>query len=217
MAELIIGIKNAIPNLGELMVCLKPVVDISFPAMQLVNDILKPYAELESSIQQLMTELFSETCGMCTSCCCRADICEEAGESAFLSLLLEQQELSPADMDDRFGWLDLHGCSLEYGRPPVCYIYFCDELLARLPDDESRHVAKTLGRLMNHIGQNASGEWHLVEIMDAADLEKVDPAPLSQRMEEAQTAFEVIEEYVQTGRLSVSSRGILDIISTDDP
>jgi len=199
------------------MVCLKPVVDISFPAMQLINDILKPYAELESSIQQLMTELFSETCGMCTACCCRADICEEAGESAFLSLLLEQQELSPADMDDRFGWLDLHGCSLEYGRPPVCYIYFCDELLARLPDDESRHVAKTLGRLMNHIGQNASGEWHLVEIMNAATLEKVDPAPLSQRMEEAQTTFEVIEEYVQTGRLSVSNRGILDLISPDDP
>ncbi|MEN8253848.1 MAG: hypothetical protein ABFR33_00105 [Verrucomicrobiota bacterium] len=203
--------------MAELMVCLKTAVDISSLAMHLINDILKPYAELETSIQQLMTELFSETCGMCTACCCRADICEEAGESAFLSLLLEQQELSTDDMDDRFGWLELHGCSLEYGRPPVCYIYFCDELLARLPDDESRHVAKTLGRLMNHIGQNAIGEWHLVEIMDAADLEKVDPTPLSRRMEEAQTAFDVIEEYVQTGRLSADGRGILGIISTDDP
>ncbi len=185
--------------------------------MHLINDILKPYAELEISIQQLMAELFSETCGMCTACCCRADICEEATGSAFLSKLLKKQGLSASDMDDRFGWLDLHGCSLEYGRPPICYIYFCDELLARLPDDESRHTAKTLGRLMNHIGQNAIDGRHLVEIMNAADLEKVDSPLLFRRMEDAQAAFEVIEEYVQTGRLSASGRGILGIISTDDP
>jgi len=216
VAELIIGIKNAIPNLVKLRVCLKTTVDISSPAKHLINDILKPYAELERSVRSLMTELFSETCGMCTACCCRADICEEATGSAFLSLLLEQQELSADDMDDRFGWIDLHGCSLEYGRPPICYIYFCDELLARLPDDDSRHVAETLGRLMNHIGQNAIGEWHLVEIMDAKDLEKVDPAPLSRRMEEARSAFDVIEKYILSGRLSAADRETLSEIDTGD-
>jgi len=185
--------------------------------MHSINDILDPYAELETSIRQLMTQLFSETCGMCTACCCRADICEEAMESAFLSKLLEKQGLSVVDMDDRYGWLDIDGCSLEYGRPPVCYTYFCDELLARLPGDDSRHVAQTLGRLMNHIGQNALGDWPLVETMNPNDLDKVSTDGLFQRLEEAQAAFEVIEEYTQTGRLSTSGRGILSAISTDDP
>lgn len=185
--------------------------------MPFPDDILKPYAELEHSIQQLMTQLFNETCGMCTACCCRPDICEEAAESAFLSLLLERQELTADQMHDRYGWLDLHGCSLEYGRPPVCYSYFCDELLDGLPDDETRLVARTLGRLINHIGRNALGDWHLVEIMDAADLEKIDSDQILQRMEEVQAAFEVIEHYLQDGRLSMSDREIMDTISTDDP
>ncbi|MEN7973388.1 MAG: hypothetical protein ABFR47_06100 [Verrucomicrobiota bacterium] len=185
--------------------------------MRLIDEILEPYAELEASVQQLMAQLIGETCGMCTACCCRADICEEVNESAFLSLLLDHQELSPDNMDDRYGWLDLHGCSLEYGRPPICYAYFCDELLARLPNDESRFAIQTLGRLINHIGQNTLGDWHLVEIMNKEDLEKVDPDPLQQRLEEAQTAFEVIEEYTQTGRLSATGHKILSSISTDDP
>lgn len=185
--------------------------------MQSIVDLLEPYAELEGAVQQLMTQLFSETCGLCTACCCRADICEEAVESAFLSLLLKQQDLVANDLDDRYGWLDLHGCSLEYGRPPVCYVYFCDELLNDLPDDEDRHIARTLGRLVNHIGRNALGDWHLVEIMDAADLKKVDPSGIVQRLTESQEAYAVIEGYVQTGRVTASGREVLGVISTDDP
>ncbi len=185
--------------------------------MHLINDILEPYAELEISVRKLMAQLFSATCGLCTACCCRADICEEATSSAFLSMLLERQGLSIAQMDDRYGWLDVDGCSLEYGRPPVCYTYFCDELLDRLPDDEARHIAQTLGRLMNHIGEGALGDWHLVEIMKPDDLGKVSVDGLFQRMEEAQAAFEVIEEYLQSGRLLASEREILSTISTNDP
>jgi len=181
--------------------------------MSSIGDILEPYAELERSVRSLMTELFSETCGMCTACCCRADICEEATGSAFLSKLLEKQELSASDMDDRYGWLDLNGCSLKYGRPPICYTYFCDELLDRLPDDEARLTAQVLGRLMDHIGQGALGGWHLVEIMDPDDLGKVSTDGLFQRMEEAQAALEVIEKYIQSDRLTAADRETLARIS----
>ena len=184
--------------------------------MHSIDDILEPYSELETAVRQLMMELFGETCGMCTACCCRADICEEATGSAFLSKLLERQGLSAGDMDDRYGWLDLHGCSLEYGRPPVCYTYFCDELLARLPDDEARLAAQVLGKLMDHVGQKALGGWHLVEIMNPADLEKVDPDGLSQRLEEAQAAFEVVGKYIQSGRLGAADRETLSAIELDD-
>jgi len=184
--------------------------------MHSIDDILEPYAELEASIRHLMVELFSEICGMCTACCCRADICEEAMGSAFLSKLLERQGLSVVDMDDRYGWLDLNGCSLEYGRPPICYTYFCDQLLARLPDDESRYTAQVLGKLMDHIGKDALGSWHLVEIMSPNDLDKVQTNGIFQRLEEAQAAFEVIGEYIQSGRLSAADRETLSTIELDD-
>jgi hypothetical protein len=182
-----------------------------------IDDILGPYAELEESIRDLMSRLFSESCGMCTACCCRADICEEALESAFLSKLLLQQGLSAKKLDDRYGWLALHGCSLKYGRPPICYTYFCDELLARLPDDETRYAVRILGKLINHFGKDALGGWHLVEIMQPHDLKKVAVEDLFGRLEEALAAFEVVEEYIQTGRLSAAGRETLSTISDLEP
>ena len=119
-------------------------------------------------------------------------------------------------MDDRYGWLDLSGCSLEYGRPPICFAYYCGQLLARLPDDEARFSARILGQLMSHVGKNALGEWHLTEIKNPADLENVSIDDLFQRLEEAQAAFEVIEGYIESGRLSASDREILSAIELSD-
>ncbi|WP_372846744.1 hypothetical protein [Pontiella sp.] len=184
--------------------------------METINDILNPYSELETDIRGLMTQLFSETCGLCTACCCRADICEEARDSAFLAKLLERQGLKAADMDERYGWLDLHGCSLEYGRPPICYEFFCDELLARLSDEEARLAARVLGKLMDHVGQRALGGWHLVEVMEDSDLAKVDLGGLEQRLEEARAAYDVIRHYLESGRLGAADRKILAAIKLDE-
>ena len=165
----------------------------------------------------LMAQLFSGTCGMCTACCCRADICEEAIQSAFLSKLLEKQGLTANDMDDRIGWLDLSGCSLDYGKPPICYSYYCDQLLARLPNEESRHVTQVLGKLMHHIGQHALEDWNLVEIMNPEDLKRVDLSVLSKKLEEARAAFKVIEQFMQTDRLDKADYQVLSLITTDEP
>jgi hypothetical protein len=144
------------------------------------------------------------------------DICEEAIQSAFLSRLLKQQGLVRKDMDDRYGWLDQSGCSLEYGRPPICYAYFCDQLLARLPDDETRYVTRVLGRLMEYIGERALNDWHLVEIMDSVDLMKVDIETLSIRLEEAKRAYLIIEQFAASGRLGPADRNVLASIPLDD-
>jgi len=186
--------------------------------MSITSDLfVEKYVELESAVRQRMTELFSESCGICTACCCRADICEEAGESAFLARLLEMQGLRADDMDERYGWLDLHGCSLEYGRPPVCYAYFCDELLADMQDDDLRFAARVLGKLINHIGIKARGGLHLVEIMDPADLENLNFDRLSRRLDQAVAAFHAIERYLDTGRFSAADREIVSKISTAEP
>lgn len=181
-----------------------------------IETIMPPYIELESRISQLMKRLFSDICGLCTACCCRVDICEEATQSAFLSQLLTQQGLEEKDLDDRFGWLDQNGCSLEYGRPPICYAYFCDQLLARLPDEETRYATRVLGRLIDYVGENALNEWHLVEIMDAADLMKVDTDALSLRLEQAQQACRIVEQFIETGRLVKEDYLILSAIPLEE-
>jgi hypothetical protein len=209
--------QKAILNLPELRVCQRSRKPIASTDMQTINDILIPYTELEKSVRARMVELFSTTCGMCTSCCCRTDICEEAISSAFLSMLLKVQQVRPEDMDDRYGWLDQNGCSLKYGRPPICYAFFCDELLARLPDDDARYVTQVLGRLPHHVGLNALGTWNLVDIKNDEDLKKVDVARLKHRLEEAQNAFVEIEEFLECDRLSASARTTLALITTDDP
>jgi hypothetical protein len=180
------------------------------------DDFLEAYAELERSVRKLMNQLFSETCGLCTACCCRVDICEEAIQSAFLSRLLKQQGLEEKDLDDRYGWLDQGGCSLEYGRPPICYAYFCDQLLARLPDDETRYVTLILGRLMDYIGESALNEWHLVEIMNSDDLMKVDFDALSKRLEKAQQAYAVIGQFIASGQLGSAECTVLAAIPLNE-
>lgn len=185
--------------------------------MEPLKNLIDEYAALESEIRDVMTHLFSGTCGMCTACCCRADICEEATESAFLSLLLKKQDLGASDMDERYGWLDLHGCSLQFGRPPVCYSFYCDELLARLPDDELRFSAQVLGKLLHHIGQKALGGWHLVEVMDPDDLQKLNFDRIFQRLEESRLAFEVVKGYLSSGMLNKADREVLAVITTEEP
>ena len=184
--------------------------------MNSIHNLLPLYAELEILIRRIMTSLCSDTCAMCTVCCCRADICEEAVESAFLSRLLTRQGLAANDMDDRYGWLDLNGCSLEYGRPPICYAYFCDQLLARLPDEETVLAATVLGKLLHHVGEHSLGELHLVDIKADTVLDKVNTEQLFKQLDEARAAFQVIDEFFKTGRLSLSDREVLAVITTAD-
>lgn len=182
--------------------------------MKSIDSFIEAYIELETLVCRLQSSLFSETCGLCTACCCRVDICEETTQSAFLSLLLERQKLGGKDLDERFGWLDQHGCTLEFGRPPVCYAYFCDQLLARLPDDEAREVIRALGRLMEYIGENALNDRHLVEIVDSGNLRHVDFDMLNDRLEEAREVVDVVEHFIETGRLDPADRATLEAIGT---
>lgn len=184
--------------------------------MNAVDAIIEPYIELECAVRELMASQFSQTCGMCTACCCRADICEEVPHSAFLSRLLELQGRSEGDMDDRYGWLDLQGCSLGYGRPPVCYRYFCDALLARLPDDETRYVTKILGRLVEYVGENAVGHCHLAEIANPEDLAKVEPHMILERLAQAQEAYRIIEQFIDSGTLTPAECSVLEGIGLAD-
>ncbi|MCF7849021.1 MAG: hypothetical protein K9M45_09240 [Kiritimatiellales bacterium] len=164
-----------------------------------MNDFIKAYAKFEIRLREMMVAVCGNMCGMCTACCCRADICEEACDSAFLQLLLKRQGFTEFDFDDHYGWLETAGCRLEYGRPPVCYEYFCDELIEAMPDDHFRETMRRAGLLIDDIGRNALGDIHLTEIRNPTDLEQVSVERLFQRLEKANVELTEIFQSLEKG------------------
>jgi hypothetical protein len=174
-----------------------------------LKHLLEEYAELERGVQELVIAQCREACELCTACCCRADLCEEALGNPFLRLLHGRDELE----SDRYGFLTETGCTLEIGRPPVCYEFFCAELLAAQPDDLQRELLRILGRLPAFAGQNAYGDSPLAEIMHEEELEHLDFQRLEKQLQESFQALEILRTFYNTGALPEHSRRALDRIA----
>lgn len=163
--------------------------------------ILWRYAAIERETQTLIESRCHFVCTDCHSgCCCRADICEEAFDSALLKKL-HGEKRSSSRFSDRYGWLTPQGCSLALGRPPVCYEFFCEEILHHLPDDTHRYILKTLGKLVSHVGRDSSGKNYLIEIRTEEELDQVDLAPFYERVSEAKAALAHIRTFYDHGEL----------------
>jgi hypothetical protein len=176
-----------------------------------LNRLIEEYTALESEVQELVSAQCRAGCELCTACCCRADLCEEALESPFLCAVHGRTELD----SDRYGFLTETGCGLEIGRPPVCYEFFCDELQAAQPDAVHREVLLVLGRLPAHAGKNAHGESHLVEIMHEEELEHLAFQRLEKQIQQAREALDCIRAFYNEGALSGRAVAILQRISPD--
>ncbi|QHI69728.1 hypothetical protein [Tichowtungia aerotolerans] len=177
-----------------------------------LENLLTQYSELESAAQELVNEQCCTLCSYCTQVCCRADICEEAIESPFLRLLHQREVLD----SDRYGFLCETGCSLPAGRPPVCLEYFCDDQLYHQPDETHAKVLRTLGALVAHAGRNATGETHLVEIMQADQLEELAFQRLQKQFDESFLALELIRRFYNEGTLPDNANRVLDRITFSD-
>lgn len=171
-----------------------------------LKHLLEEYSELERGVQELVSAQCGAVCGLCTvACCCRADICEEALDSPFLKLLHKRNGLE----SDGYGFLTESGCALPIGRPPVCYEFFCEEVLADQPDNLRCKLLKILGRLPAHAGQNAHGEAHLVEIMDEEVLNHLAFQRLEKQMLECFQALEILRTFFNEGTLPDSADRVL--------
>jgi hypothetical protein len=175
-----------------------------------LKHLIEEYTELEREVQELVSAQCREGCELCTACCCRADLCEEALESPFLCAVHGKDELD----SDRYGFLTEIGCALKIGRPPVCYEFFCDELMAAQPDALHREVLLVLGRLPAYAGENAHGEEHLVEIMQEEELEHLAFQRLEKQMENSREALDCIRAFYNEGTLPENSRRALSRITT---
>ena len=174
-----------------------------------LKNLIEEYTELEREVQELVSAQCREGCELCTACCCRADLCEEALESPFLCAVHGKDELD----SDRYGFLTEIGCALKIGRPPVCYEFFCDELMAAQPDALHREVLLVLGRLPAYAGENAHGETHLVEIMQEEELEHLAFQRLEKQMQNAREALDCIRAFYDGGFLPEHANRVLSKIS----
>jgi hypothetical protein len=174
-----------------------------------MNDTLKTYIEHYTQLECDMRELISDKgqllCGSCTRCCCDAIICEEAIESPFLRLVHQQTDR----FSDRYGFLSETGCTLEKGRPPVCYEYFCDDHFYHQPDELHAEVLKILGALLNHATREGQGDRPLAEIMQEEALDHLDFPRLEKQIQESFQALEVIRIFYRDGTLPAASYEVL--------
>ena len=131
------------------------------------------YIYLEKEIQKLIYQVSIRFCTNCSSKCCREEICKESVESAFLSKLVEKQKIR---YDTKNGWLSSSGCKLDYGRPLVCYEYFCEDILK-----SSLFKAANIQKIINEfasVGNKAYGNTHLLcidnlNIISSAKIDKM--------------------------------------------
>ena len=158
--------------------------------------LVREYALFEDTVRTAMTGMCVANCSECTRVCCREELCRETIESPFLSLL-NQQSSSEMKYSSVDGWLTKTGCALSIGRAPVCYHFICDDILSCQPASVDRYFLKALAALVSHIGKNALGHRHLVEIMDFDDLNRVKLSRFRNKLKEARAALNVIMDYFQ--------------------
>jgi hypothetical protein len=170
-----------------------------------LNTFIKQYIELEQCVQELALKHCLPLCQQCGVCCCDALLCEEAIESPFLKLVHQQtDEFSPSH-----GFLSETGCILRQGRPPVCYAYFCADIIYCQPDELHVEILQVLGALPNHATHNALGDRPLAEIFSEEEFDQLDYAGLERQFKESFHALDIIRTFYTEGTLSDTSYHLL--------
>ena len=176
--------------------------------MSELENIIEKYVNFERDVRVIMDSVCARYCSCCDRVCCNQDFCRETIESPFLSHILE--EYPPAtNYSTESGWLTPTGCGLLMGRPPVCYEFLCDAIVVPQQSKFDRYVIKILSTLITHIGKNAAGGRHFVELLQKYDLQRVRALRFEKKLEEARTAFGVIEAYLAKKKLEINAFDIL--------
>ena len=162
--------------------------------MSELDDIIEKYLDFERNVRVMMDSVCARHCSCCDNVCCKQDFCRETVESPFLAYILKTYP--PAiTYSNESGWLTDSGCGLLIGRPPVCYEFLCDRILASQRSDIDAYMVKILSALMTHIGKKAAGGRHLVEILDRDDLYRIQSARFEKKLQEARAALGIIAAY----------------------
>jgi hypothetical protein len=180
--------------------------------MDELEHILIAYATFESEVRVFSSELWFQWCSNCREVCCKSVYCRETFESSFLFLLLKKHshQVSNGTQKD---WLSEAGCKLSVGRPPVCYEFLCSNILDAQQTGMHRYAMIVLSKLISHIGKKALGSRHLIEVMDPADLKKINYSRFQKRLSEAHNAFDVVQLFFSGHKLENEALKVLSKIS----
>ncbi len=91
-----------------------------------LQQIRSAHIRIEGKLQRIAAVVTRSECAACASVCCRERFCRESVDSDFLRFILGDKT---KEYDRDTGWLRMgKGCILSFGRPLVCYEYFCSDL-----------------------------------------------------------------------------------------
>jgi hypothetical protein len=117
------------------------------------------HIEVEAILQSLAALQDDNPCARCTSVCCKEVMCRESVDSDFLRFLLGSRI---ADYSADAGWhVPGSGCRLSFGRPLVCYEYFCERFDAR-----DAALLRQLSRALKALYANAYAGQHMLVVED---------------------------------------------------
>ena len=91
----------------------------------------------------------------------------------------------------------------------MCYEFLCENILASQKSEMDRHMVKILSALMTHIGKNAAGGRHIVELLHKDDLHRMRRWRFEKKLQEAQAAFGVVAAYLEKKTFEYDSFAIL--------
>jgi len=141
--------------------------------------LLDQYKAAEQRIQALIAPITHAFCHECAGNCCREEICRESMQSPFLNTLIQMQDLAYSDSR---GWLADSGCRLGYGRPQVCYAYFCNAVMEKEPA-LSQEIDGVIKAFIAS-GDRALGGTHLICIQTLDELTRLNISKINNKMDQ---------------------------------
>ena len=124
-----------------------------------LHRIREVHIEVESILQSLAALQEASPCVRCTNVCCKEAFCRESLDSDFLRFLLGPR-VEGYNVDA--GWyVPGSGCRLGYGRPLVCYEYFCEKF-----DTQDWTRLRQLSRAFKTLYAHAFAGQHMLVVKD---------------------------------------------------
>jgi len=119
------------------------------------------HVEVEAILQSLAALQDDIPCARCTSVCCREVMCRESVDSDFLRFVLGPR-VDDYGVND--GWyVPGSGCRLSYGRPLVCYEYFCAKY-----ETQDVSAIRELSRALKMVYASAFAGQHILAVEDVS-------------------------------------------------
>lgn len=117
------------------------------------------HIEVESILQSLAALQDDIPCTRCTSVCCREVMCRESVDSDFLRFVLGS--LAEGYSADAGWYVPGSGCRLSYGRPLVCYEFFCEKF-----ESQDWTQPRQLSRALKKAYADAFAGQHMLVVED---------------------------------------------------